>query len=176
MIRPDVANRSIHYEAAFEAYLRGRGTPYVAIDEAKRALFGTTKLKGFDFLVHGKRGNLLVDVKGRKFTEGRSMQTWVTEADVRSLLEWEQVFGSDFRAVFAFTFWIDPQEPVQMTFDGSADLEGGVFRHLDRWYRVLVVGLKDYSAFMRPRSGKWETVALPTPEFRSLAVPLEHLL
>ena len=40
--------------------------PYVAVDEAKRALFSTAKLKSFDFVVYSKTGpNLLVDVKGR---------------------------------------------------------------------------------------------------------------
>ena len=33
-----MANRDNHYEAAFEVFLRGRGIPYVAVDEAKRSL------------------------------------------------------------------------------------------------------------------------------------------
>ena len=33
-----MANRDNHYEAAFEEYLRGRGVPYVAVDEAKRSV------------------------------------------------------------------------------------------------------------------------------------------
>lgn len=36
-----VANRDNHYEAAFEEYLRGRGIPYVAVDEAKRSLLSS---------------------------------------------------------------------------------------------------------------------------------------
>ena len=61
-----MADRTVHYEAAFEGYLRHRGMPYVAVDEAKRALFATAKLKSFDFVVYSKTGpNLLVDVKGR---------------------------------------------------------------------------------------------------------------
>jgi len=36
-----MADRNIHYEAAFEAFLRERGIPYVAVDEAKKALFST---------------------------------------------------------------------------------------------------------------------------------------
>ena len=32
-----MADRSVHYEAAFEAFLRQKGIPYVAVDEAKRA-------------------------------------------------------------------------------------------------------------------------------------------
>ena len=33
-----MANRDNHYEAAFEAYLRSRGVPYIAVDEARRSL------------------------------------------------------------------------------------------------------------------------------------------
>jgi hypothetical protein len=33
-----VANRDNHYEAAFEEYLRVRGVPYVAVDEARRSV------------------------------------------------------------------------------------------------------------------------------------------
>ena len=41
--------------------------PYVAVDEAKKALFANAQLKSFDFVVYSKNGpNLLVDVKGRK--------------------------------------------------------------------------------------------------------------
>ena len=62
-----MADRSIHYEAAFEAFLRDRGIPYVAVDEAKKALFADARLKSFDFVVYSKNGpNLLVDVKGRQ--------------------------------------------------------------------------------------------------------------
>ena len=83
-----MAQRQHHYERAFEAYLRQRRIPYVAVDEAKRALLpeggpalrleiegesagGVRQvrvLKSFDFVIygHGEAGNLLVDVKGRK--------------------------------------------------------------------------------------------------------------
>src|ERR1700722_5584247 len=79
-------DRSVHYEAAFEAFLRERGIPCVAVDEAKRALFANAKLKSFDFVVYSKNGpNLLVDVKGRQARNksGRSgFETWTTEQDV----------------------------------------------------------------------------------------------
>lgn len=34
-----MAQRSVHYEAAFERYLRSRKIPYIAVDEAKKTLF-----------------------------------------------------------------------------------------------------------------------------------------
>ena len=54
-----MADRSVHYEAAFEAFLRDRGIPYVAVDEAKKALFANAKLKSFDFVVYSKNGQQL---------------------------------------------------------------------------------------------------------------------
>ena len=81
-----MADRTVHYEAAFEAFLRDRGIPCVAVDEAKRALFASSKLKSFDFVVYSKGGpNLLVDVKGRQLrnrTGRRGYETWTTEQDV----------------------------------------------------------------------------------------------
>src|SRR6478735_5491638 len=104
-----MADRSVHYEAAFEAYLRQRAIPYVAVDEAKRALFANAKLKSFDFVVYSKNGpNLLVDIKGRAMTNGKSLQTWSNEQDVIDLMQWEIVFGEGYKAVLVFVFHIDP--------------------------------------------------------------------
>src|SRR4051795_4810999 len=107
-----MADRNVHYEAAFEAFLRGKGIPYVAVDEAKRALFANAKLKSFDFVVYPqKKPRLLIDVKGRSLrnrTKRSGFETWATEADVKDLLQWEQVFGDGFTAVFGFVYWVDP--------------------------------------------------------------------
>lgn len=163
-------DRSLHYEAAFEAFLRDRGIPYVAVDEAKRALFSQAKLKSFDFVVYSKSGpNLLVDVKGRQARNREAKgnyQTWTTEQDVTDLMQWEQVFGEGFKAVLTFVYWIDP--PLMP--------EPGMFAHKDRWYLLLGVDLGEYRNHMRRRSVKWETVALPAQDFRSLARPLEEWL
>src|SRR5205823_11844051 len=106
-----MADRNIHYEAAFEAFLRSRGIPYVAVDEAKKALFANAKLKSFDFVVYSKNGpNLLIDVKGRSARDGAtkgSFQSWATERDVDDLMQWEQVFGEGFKGVLAFVYWIE---------------------------------------------------------------------
>jgi hypothetical protein len=67
-----VANRDNHYEAAFEEYLRGRGVPYVAVDEAKRSVLSDGgSIKSLDFIV-STPGPItwLVDVKGRRFPSG----------------------------------------------------------------------------------------------------------
>ncbi|HEX8323782.1 MAG TPA: HYExAFE family protein [Tepidisphaeraceae bacterium] len=165
-----MADRTVHYEAAFEAFLRERKTPYVAVDEAKKALFANAKLKSFDFVVYSQAGpNLLVDVKGRMARQtagGRSYQTWATERDVEDLLQWQQVFGEGFKAVLAFLYWIDP--PLLP--------EPGAFEFRDRWYLLMGVDLAEYRDHMRRRSAKWETVSLATADFRQLARPLESWL
>jgi hypothetical protein len=176
-----MADRSIHYEAAFEAYLRHRGIPYVAVDEAKRALFADAKLKSFDFVVYSKRGpNLLVDIKGRQCKSrggagsrgggagsGRaSLQTWAAEQDIMDLSQWEQVFGDGFKAILIFMYWIDaPLTP-----------EPGMFEHRDRWYLLMGVDLAEYRNAMRRRSSKWATVSLRSEDFRQLARPIESWL
>jgi hypothetical protein len=163
-----MADRSIHYEAAFEAFLREKGLPYVAVDEAKKALFSSAKLKCFDFVVYSKSGpNLLIDVKGRQRRDNStSLQTWTTEQDVTDLMQWEQVFGEGFKAVLAFAYWIDA--PLHS--------EPGMFEHRSRWYLLLGIELSEYRNHMRRRSAKWETVALPAADFRSLARPIEEWL
>jgi hypothetical protein len=165
-----MADRTVHYEAAFEAYLRSRGIPYVAVDEAKKALFSNAKLKSFDFVVYSKTGpNLLIDVKGRQVrdrTGRKGFETWTTQRDVEDLQQWEQVFGDGFKAVLTFVYWIDP--PLAA--------EPGMFEHRDRWYILMGIDLAEYRNAMRRRSAKWETVSLPAEEFRNLARPLESWL
>lgn len=166
-----MADRTVHYEAAFEAYLRQQGVPYVAVDEAKKAMFANAKLKSFDFVVYSKSGpNLLVDIKGRQLRQKRgttaSYQTWATEQDVSDLLQWQQVFGEGFEAVLMFIFWIDP--PLIP--------EPHMFEHRGRWYEMQGITLREYQEHMRRRSVKWETVAIGQADFRTLARPIESWL
>lgn len=177
-----MAQRRFHYDQAFEIYLRQQAIPYVAVDEAKRALAprslnggdsvsGVSSLKSFDFVVYGPNGaNLLVDVKGRKHTGpgNRGLQNWVTRDDVESLRMWEGIFGAGFMAVFAFLYWCDAAPPASLFMD--------YFESGKRWYAVLAVRLSDYQAAMRHRSERWRTVSLPAADFQRLAVPLKDLL
>ena len=193
-------DRQNHYESAFEAYLRTVRMPYVAVDESKKALFAGSKLKSFDFVVYSKGGrNLLVDVKGRKATDGGGgaapLQTWATRRDVEDLAEWERIFGDGFRAVFAFVFEIDPvltpppghfahrrggglaadERPDTLPGDvhgGGAVLAAASERH----YLMLGVDLADFRRSMTRRSVKWDTVAMPAADFRSLARPIGEWL
>src|SRR5438477_9491595 len=80
-IRSAMAQRRHHYERAFEGFLGPRRIPYVAVDEARKALVPNRveglpgaggvdpagALKSFDFVIYGDSGvNLLVDIKGRR--------------------------------------------------------------------------------------------------------------
>ena len=169
-----MAQRRFHYDAAFEHYLRANAIPYVAVDEAKRALPDRSTPKGiksFDFVVYSATGkNLLVDVKGRKHSgkTGRSLQNWVTNDDVKSLSKWSGIFGDDFEPAFAFLFWCDVQPPDALFHE--------IFEFGGRWYAVLGVRLSDYTQQMRQRSAKWDTVSIPARAFDSMAVPLKTLL
>jgi hypothetical protein len=169
-----VAQRRFHYDQAFEGYLRAQAIPYVAVDEAKRALQGSPaprSLKSFDFVVYSQTGpNLLVDVKGRKHSgrSARSLDNWVTRGDVESLGQWEQIFGSGFVAAFAFLYWCEAQPPDALFTE--------VFVSGERWYALLAVRLADYRTHLKPRSVKWETVSIPAKAFADLAQPLKQLL
>jgi hypothetical protein len=73
---------------AFEAYLRESGVPYVAVDEAKKALFAGVDLASFDFVVYSAAGpNWLTTC--RPFSQGDTR---------RAMDEWQKVFGSGFAA------------------------------------------------------------------------------
>ncbi|MBC7784991.1 MAG: HYExAFE family protein [Burkholderiales bacterium] len=165
-----MADRSVHYEAAFEGFLREKKIPYVAVDEAKKALFANARLKSFDFVVYSPNGaNLLVDIKGRQAKRSstrRGYESWTTERDVEDLIQWQGVFGDGFKAVLAFIYWIEtPMLP-----------EAGMYTFRDRWYLLMGVDLIEYRDHMRRRSAKWQTVCLSAADFRQLARPLESWL
>ena len=160
----------IHYEAAFEDYLRRNGLPYIAVDEAKKALFAGAKLKSFDFVVYRPNGkNLLVDVKGRKLSPtSSSLQNWTTREDIDDLRQWQDIFGSDFCAMFLFMFhWPSTPETTPLK---------DLFLHRERWYSMLAISVTDYREFIRRRSLAWNTVHLPVKEFQRLAKPFDEWL
>src|ERR1051326_2828572 len=74
----------------FERLLRERHIPYVAVDEARKAIFRDAKLKTFDFITYGAAENWLVCI-GEPRRETRE-----------GMHRWQDVFGEGCRAVFAF--------------------------------------------------------------------------
>lgn len=169
-----MANRDNHYEAAFEEFLRRSGVPYVAVDEAKRSLMSDgASIKSLDFIVSAPRQTTwLVDVKGRRFPSGdvqkQYWKNWSTRDDLRSLAQWESLFGQNFRGLFVFAYDVLGDRaplPAEELFEFRGSL-----------YGFIAVPLLDYAGHARPISPKWDTWAMPATEFRRFARPLAELL
>ncbi|HJZ93346.1 MAG TPA: HYExAFE family protein [Gemmataceae bacterium] len=167
-------DRGNHYEAAFEAYLRDRRLGYVAVDEVRRSTLEDEPVKSIDFIVYGPGGSkLLVDVKGRRFPGGskekprRIWQNWVEREDVDGLERWQASFGGEYQGLLVFAYDIQPVVELRR---GTADV--WVWR--GRRYLIRAVPVGDYRQHMRVRSPKWETVHLPTADFRELVRPLRE--
>jgi hypothetical protein len=169
-----VALRGNHYDAAFEAFLRTRRTPYVAVDEQRRALLEQQSLKSMDFIVYSqKAANLLVDVKGRRFPSGdpesgHRWENWATAEDLPALLKWQDVFGNDFRAVLVFAYHI-VSDAERVKFDD-------LYSFRDRLYSFYGVWADDYRKAMHTRSESWQTVSVPSGPYRELRSPLVDFL
>ena len=173
-----MANRSNHYEAAFEDYLRSERIPYVAVDEQRRALSADGSLKSVDFILSPEpvtaRADTrwLVDVKGRRFPSGQSRKeywrNWTTVEELESLAKWSERFGPQFEAALVFAFHLvadrAPIAPEQVHF----------FR--DQAYAFVAVRLSEYRQTARLRSKSWKTVSVSAPQFRRMAKPLGDLI
>ena len=172
-----MAHRKVHYEAAFEDYLRAKGWPFVVVDEAKKTIFAGASIKSFDLVVYGAAGpNLLVDVKGRKFPDpvrpgrasSRAWENWVTRDDIEGLRQWQGVFGEGFVSAFVFAYWL--QGPAgRSPFD-----DVHVFR--DKHYAFVGMGLDEYVSLARPRSERWQTVAAPARAFAERVATISAML
>jgi hypothetical protein len=182
-----LAQRRFHYEQAFEHYLRANRVPYIAVDEAKKALLPKqssshrlaggpelASLKSFDFVIYTPDRNLLIDVKGRMYGSAagdawtnpqseRRFESWVTQDDVDSLNEWQGLFGGDFVATFVFAYCLRRQPPDALFEE--------LFAFNDRWYALREITLADYAAVMVPRSASWQTVHVPRAAFNRLSRP-----
>jgi hypothetical protein len=170
-----MANRDNHYEAAFEEFLRSRGVPYVAVDEAKRSVLADGgSIKSLDFIVSTPcQITWLVDVKGRRFPSGdgenhQYWKNWSTADDLKSLAQWESLFGESFRGLFVFAY--------DVLGDRAPLPSEQLFEYGGKWYGFVAITLHDYVEHAHQISPKWDTLAMPTAEFRRLARPLEELL
>lgn len=169
-----MAARGNHYDAAFEAFLRDRRTPYVSVDEKRRALLEQASLKSMDFIVYSQKSpNLLVDVKGRRFPSGDAhaghrWENWATAEDLPALLQWQAVFGSGFRAVLVFAYHV-----VSERLHGEFDQ---LFAYRDALYAFYGVWVDEYQQAMQVRSASWQTVSVPSREFRDLRLPISAFL
>jgi hypothetical protein len=165
-------HRDNHYEAAFEAYLRDRRLPYIAVDESRRSLAADGSLKSLDFIVSPPgRSSWLVDVKGRRFPSGDEQKqywkNWSTRDDLRGLAAWQTHFGDDFCPILVFAYLlVGSRSPL------PTDL---LYAFRGQYYAFVGVRLAEYIPHARALSERWDTVAMPTAEFRRLARPVEEL-
>ncbi len=163
-----------HYERAFENWLIDNHIRHIKIDEHKKAVFGRSKIKSFDFLLYPPNGQIIIaEVKGRRF-KGTSLarltglECWVTTEDIEGLTKWQDVFGSNHQAVFVFAY---KTENIDVDFDGKE-----VFHFEANQYVFFCIRLDDYRQFMKQRSPKWKTVNLPVDKFRRCVVAINAFL
>jgi len=167
-------DRSNHYEAAFEAYLRARRLGYVAVDETHRASLDDEPVKSLDFVVYGPAGaRLVVDVKGRRFPSGkkgrqrRVWESWSTQEDIDGLARWARRFGPGYQGLLVFAYHVLPEVTL------PEDTEN-LFVWRRRRYLLRAVDVDDYRRHLRVRSPRWGTVCLPHAAFRKLVRPVQH--
>lgn len=166
--------RHVHYEAAFESFLRERALPYVPVNEHRKAMFDGARLKSFDFIVYAAADcTWLVEIKGRKFPydspdgQKRRWENWVTRDDVTDLTRWQALFGESYAAMLVFAYVLTeaerrPQAPVH-AFAGAE-------------YAFYAASVRDYRDACRSRSARWDTLSVPVSKFRRFARPIEQLL
>jgi len=163
-----------HYERAFENWLIDNSIQYVAVDEHKRAAFGRSKIKSFDFLLYPRGVQIIIaEVKGRAFKGTNfagltGLECWVTAEDIDGLTRWQEVFGPGHTVVFVFAYKV---ENIDVDFDGR-----DIYDFAQNRYMFFYVKLDDYRKFMKRRSPKWQTVTLPADKFRQCAVEIGELL
>jgi hypothetical protein len=74
-------------------YLKMDGTPFVEVDEARRALFAGVRFRSFDVVAYSETGpNLLVTCRGFGEDGGHWGET---------MKRWQEIFGEGFVAVRA---------------------------------------------------------------------------
>ena len=97
------------YVGRIEALLKELGTPYVCVDDAKRAVFAGAKIDSFDLLIYVPEGDhLLATVlpPSRRVPTQRQRDT---------LLQWQKVFGSGFSGAFIHV----AEEPTVQRLEGK---------------------------------------------------------
>ncbi|MGJ8636844.1 MAG: HYExAFE family protein [Phycisphaerales bacterium] len=188
-----MAQRRHHYERAFEGYLRDQRVPYMAVNEARRALLpkqaklelidtekgpGGEKsaIKNFDFVVYGDPAddsvaglgadNLLVEVKGRRLPRMRLADGRPAKARLESWVTMDDVEAMGTWERLFGEGYRGVFVFVYWCDDVPPDgLFAEVFEYQGRWYTVRAVTLEDYEGCMKVRSPKWRTVNLSAADY-----------
>lgn len=190
-----MARRYLHYERAFEGFLRARRIPYVAVDEARKSLVPEVMgvaatgdsggaLKSFDFVIYGidscapglgLTGNLLVDIKGRRIPPSRSRLATPSMLPGR-MESWVTLEDVESLAHWERLFGEGFQAVFLFVYACDAQPPDALFQEVfeDRgtWYALRAVTLSAYRAAMKTRSPKWRTVDIPRRIFEQISMPL----
>ncbi len=170
-----MVKRNVLYEVAFEDYLRTKQVPYVAINEAKRPVVEGKKMKNFDFIVHSKKKNLLVEIKGKHFPYISSSgwktywENWIKKDDVEGLEYWQKKFGPNFRSIIVYCYYIRD----------VSDCSNFAVVHLFKGtnYGLVGIALEDFEKNAKPRSTKFDNaIYISRKVFPMLAKPLTDFL
>lgn len=191
-----MAQRSVHYEAAFERYLRARKIPYIAVDEAKKTLFphgvfGHAARKG----VESQGAGVVGESRGEKGEGGREALKsfdFVIYGEGANLLI--EIKGRRAGASMSARLenWVT-HEDVQSLLrwerlfgDGfeacfifvywfESQPADALFEELleseGMWYGLRAVPVRDYAKVMRTRSQRWGTCDIPRADFDAISVP-----
>ena len=192
-----MAQRRHHYERAFEEFLRTRRIPYVAVDEARKALLPegaplrvqfppsdgaaprpdqpspSRALKSFDFVIYASPRNLLLDVKGRKVAP-RARRASLGGLSGR-LENWVTRDDIDSLACWERLFGPEFQAGFLFIYWCDAQPPDCLFQEIIEyrgwWYALRAVTLADYVRHMKVRSPRWGTVDLSTDAFERISQP-----
>lgn len=195
-----MAQRRHHYERAFEEFLRAKRIPYVAVDEARKALLpenaplkltgpagangahapspASASLKSFDFVIYSSPTNLLIDIKGRKVPE-RTKNAALGGSPGR-LENW--VTQADIDSLTTWQALFGPEFKAAFVFVYWCETQPPdalfqeILEHRGLWYALRAVTLDDYAAHMKTRSPRWGTVDLKSADFERISHPFTSWL
>ena len=161
----------VHYERAFETWLRERKGPYLSVDQLRRPTDEKGPIKNFDFLVHAGAKHYIVDVKGKRFPQvSRGKETWwenwIHYADLEGLFAWEDHFGEGYEALLVYSYWL--QIPAG---------DEGVKRTIavgERDYLLVGIPARVFAENCRKRSARWQALSVPQKTFTTLIRPIER--
>jgi len=163
------------YECMFEAYLRKKEIPYIAVDEKKRPVTRYGTIKNFDFIIHSKRGNFTVDIKGKEFPQsatqnraGLRWQNWVKNTDLQGLTFWRDIMGDFFTPIIVFAYKVIFPRDIYLFWD--------LFNYRGFAYGLMAVSLEDYKKYAKLRSPKWGVYSVNKEEFLEIIHPLRYFI
>lgn len=177
----------VHYERALENYFRSKGILCIAVNEAKRPVYGKTKLKNFDFLVLSNKKNLLVDVKGKKFPYVNSNKTlrfwenWVSDGDIKYMLKWKSHISlTKVTSIFCFAYWLNHASALGeikklKNFKGL-DKRNYHFKFGKREYAFLAIKVEVYNVLKKHRSRKLKSFYISRNIFKQKVYPISKYL